>query len=153
MEVMCSNCQAIADVPDGKVPVGRSYFICPTCGHRVNVFKGLVPGAVVQNLVGVRFLKGTDQFNEEYCEPGRLWRVVEVGTDCPHKLEDKHCERKHGSPCRNQRLVMKPERGKGLYTTCLYRNGRRIFDRASRTPVGAQDFWFSDEEDKTYRIM
>ena len=138
-------------MPDSKIPIGRSYFLCPSCDARVNVFKGLQPGNIVTNLVGVRFFRDGDDFHEEYCEPGELWRVVRVTQPCPDKGEDRECEIKNKGRCPNQRLILRLDRDKMLYRTCLYRNGRRIFDRTSRTPLGAKPL-MAEEDDETYRI-
>ncbi len=151
MKVTCAQCGSISDIPDSKIPIGRSYFLCPSCDARVNVFKGLQPGNIVTNLVGVRFFRDGDDFHEEYCEPGELWRVVRVTQPCPDKGEDRECEIKNKGRCPNQRLILRLERDNLLYRTCLYRGGRRIFDRTSRTPLGAKPL-MPEEDDETYRI-
>jgi hypothetical protein len=152
MQVACANCGVKSDVANKKVPLGRSYFLCPSCGSRINIFKGLQPGALVTNLVGIRFLREGEGFHEEYCEPGELWRVVHVTEPCPDRGDDKDCERKNKGRCPNQRLVVLLERDQTLYRTCLYRNGRRIFDKAARHPVGADYSQGTPDEDTTHRI-
>jgi hypothetical protein len=151
MKVTCSQCRTVTDLQDGKVPIGRSYFLCPHCHTRINVFKGLQPGSLVVNLVGVRFFREGDDFHEEYCEPGELWRVVKVTQPCPDRGEDKECEAKNKGRCPNQRLILRLDRDRMIYRTCLYRNGRRIFDKTSRVPVGSKPLM--EDEDETYRIQ
>lgn len=151
MDLTCSQCGTTTKVPERKIPIGRSYFLCPKCDSRINIFKGLRPGTLVTNLVGVRFFRDGDEFHEEYCEPGELWRVEQVTQPCPDKGDDKACELNNKGRCPNQRLLVRLERNKMIYRTCLYRNGRRIFDKTSRVPVGAiplQDI----SDDETYRV-
>jgi hypothetical protein len=74
---------------------------------------------------------------DEYCDPGELWRVIEVSEPCPHKDGQLECETQNRGHCPNQRLVLRLERTGKLYTSCLYRHGRKVFDATSRTPVGA----------------
>jgi hypothetical protein len=150
MNVTCSQCKAQSDIPDSKIPIGRSFFLCPHCHARINIFKGLKPGTLVTNLVGVRFLREGEEFHEEHCDPGELWRVVQVTQPCPDRGDDKECETKNRGRCPNQRLILRLDRDKMLYRTCLYRNGRRIFDKTSRVPVGSRPLM--EEETSTQRI-
>jgi hypothetical protein len=152
MDVTCSNCATVSSIEDRKVPIGKSYFLCPNCDTRINIFKGLQPGALVVNLVGVRFFHEGNEFHEEYCEPGELWRVEKVTQPCPDRGEDRECEINNKGRCPNQRLLLRLERDKKLYKPCLYRNGRRIFDKTSRTPVGSHPLFNYAEDDETYRI-
>ncbi len=154
MEVKCSHCGTVSTVHDQKVPIGRSYFVCPGCSSRVNVFKGLQEGSVVKNLVGVRFFRDGEGFNEAYAEPGQLWHVVKVTQPCPDKGENRECERKNKGRCPNQRLLMRLDRDNSFYRTCLYRNGRKLFDKTDRTLVGAHGLLSEpDDEDTTYKII
>jgi len=128
--------------------------LCPKCQARINIFKALPVGAAVTNLTGLRFLKNEEGLSEEYCEPGELWRVVEVVQPCPDKGKGRACEVENKGRCPNQRLILRLSRDKTLFKTCIYRKGRRIFDRSSRTPVGKQttaEAFFADDEE-TYRI-
>jgi DNA-directed RNA polymerase subunit RPC12/RpoP len=152
MEVKCTHCGTASTVLDEKVPIGRSYFICPACDHRVNVFKGLKEGSMVKNLVGVRFFREDEGFHEEYCEPGELWHVVKVTQPCPDKGDDRECERNNKGRCPNQRLLMRLDRDNSFYRTCLYRNGRKLFDKTDRTLVGAQGLLSEPDDDATCRI-
>ncbi|MDQ7785839.1 MAG: hypothetical protein RDU20_23360 [Desulfomonilaceae bacterium] len=154
MDVKCSHCGIVSSVRDDKVPIGRSYFLCPGCNRRVNVFKGLQEGSVVKNLVGFRFFRDGEGFNEAYAEPGELWHVVKVTQPCPDKGDDRACERENKGRCPNQRLLMRLDRDDSFYRTCLYRNGRKLFDRSDRTQVGAQGLLGDpDDDDTTYRIL
>ena len=153
MDLVCKRCQSLSAIDDEKIPVGRSYFICPSCGDRVNVFKGLQVGAVVKNVVGLRFFRDGGTFHEEYCPPGELWHVVKVTQPCPEKGEDRECERTNRGRCPNQRLIMRLDRDNVLYRTCLYRNGRKVFDRTDRTLVGAHGLTEDPDDDATYRIL
>ncbi len=121
---------------DAKVPVGRSYIICPECTARINIFKSVSAGAVVTNLTGLRFFGAGDGLLDRFCEPGEMWRVVEVVEPCPDKGKGRTCEIENKGRCPNQRLVVRLHRDKTLYKTCLYRRGRRIFDKGYRSPVG-----------------
>jgi hypothetical protein len=155
MEITCSKCGTRSNLPDEKIPIGRSYTQCPKCEARINIFKGFPVGALVQNQAGLRFLRGEDELYEEYCEPGELWRVVEVIQPCPDKGTGRACELENKGRCPNQRLILRLTRDKILYKTCLYRKGRRIFDKAGRTPVGKQEpsgMMFFEDDDETYRI-
>lgn len=156
MDVTCSKCGTLSNVPDQKVPIGRSYLLCPQCEARINIFKSLQPGAVVTNLTGLRFSREGSGLHEEYCEPGELWRLVEVIHPCPEKGRARECERDNKGRCPNQRLILRLRRDKTLYRSCMYRKGRKIFDKSSRSPVGAgpppSDILPPEDEDKTYRI-
>lgn len=153
MDVTCSTCETVSTISDWEIPVGRSYFICPTCESRINIFKGLRPGALVVNVVGLRFLREGDELNEQYCEPGELWRVVKVTQPCPDKGHSLDCELENRGRCPNQRLLMRLDRDNTLYRTCLYRKGRKIFDKSARIPVGVPlPITPTDEDDSTYRI-
>ena len=136
MEVKCANCSTVSKLPDGKVPVGRSYVLCPTCNQRINIFKGVRIGSIIKNLIGLRFLGDNDDLNDRFCEPGELWRVVNIVEPCPDKGRNRACERENYGRCPNQRLVVRLRRDKTIYKTCLYRRGRRIFDKGGRSPVG-----------------
>ncbi len=129
--------------------------LCPHCEARINIFKGFPVGAGVENMTGLRFLRDEDgSLSEQYCEPGEIWRVVEVIQPCPDKGKGRPCEDENRGRCPNQRLILRLSRDKTLYKTCLYRKGRRIFDRSGRTPVGKQplsEAWVPDD-DETYRI-
>jgi len=151
MDLTCSKCGTLTQLPDRKIPIGRSYFLCPNCDARINLFIGLRPGTLITNLVGVRFFRETDEFYEEYCEPGELWRVVKVTQPCPDQGEDKACEVNNKGRCPNQRLIVRLERNGQLYRTCLYRNGRRLFDKTGRVPVGVIPAP-TPADDETYRI-
>jgi len=91
---------------------------------------------VVTNLTGLRFLGSGDDLLDRFCEPGEMWRVVEVLEPCPDKGKGRHCELENRGRCPNQRLVVRLRRDKTLYKTCLYRKGRRIFEKGERSPVG-----------------
>lgn len=153
VEVVCSKCRTASDVPEEKVPVGRSYFVCPKCEARINIFKGLQEGSLVINLVGVRFFDEGDEFSEVYCEPGEFWTVMKVTQPCPDRGDDKSCELNNKGRCPNQRLLMRLERNKKLYKTCLYRNGRKVFDKTGRSPVGAKPLTDDYDDDRTYRVF
>lgn len=136
MEVTCSKCHILLNLPDEKVPVGRSYVICPRCSSRINLFMSVRPGAVVTNLTGLRFLGDTQDLDDRFCDPGELWRVVEVVEPCPDKGKGRACEVENRGRCPNQRLVIRLRGGKTQYKTCLYRQARQIFDKNRRAPVG-----------------
>ncbi len=136
MEVTCSKCHILLNLPDEKVPVGRSYVICPRCSSRINLFMSVRPGAVVTNLTGLRFLGDTGDLDDRFCDPGELWRVVEVVEPCPDKGKGRACEVENRGRCPNQRLVIRLRGGKTQYKTCLYRQARHIFDKNRRPPVG-----------------
>lgn len=155
MEVTCSKCETVSDVPDEKIPIGRSYLLCPECESRINIFKGLPVGATAQNLTGLRFFGDQDDLFERHCEPGELWRVVEVLEPCPDKGKGRVCELENKGRCPDQRLILRLTRDKVLYKSCMYRKGRRIFDKSGRTPVGKQPTSgtvYPDDDEKTYRI-
>jgi len=136
VDVKCTTCRTSSRLVDAKVPVGRSYIICPECAARINIFKSVGVGAVVTNLTGLRFLGAGDDLLDRFCEPGEMWRVVEVLEPCPDKGKGRHCELENRGRCPNQRLVVRLRRDKTLYKTCLYRKGRRIFEKGERSPVG-----------------
>jgi DNA-directed RNA polymerase subunit RPC12/RpoP len=140
MELTCSKCRRSARVPDAKVPVGRSYIVCPRCSSRINIFKTPQAGSIITNLTGLRFLGEGDDLTERFCEPGEMWRVVDVVNPCPDKGRGRSCELENKGRCPNQRLVVRLRRDKTLYKTCLYRKGRRIFDKGKRSPVGERGF-------------
>jgi hypothetical protein len=136
VKVTCSKCHLLMNLPDEKVPIGRSYVICPSCGSRINVFRSLRPGAAVINLTGLRFLADDENLNERFCDAGELWRVVEVVEPCPDKGQGRACEAENRGRCPNQRLVIRLRGEKTCYKTCLYREGTRIFDKSRRYPGG-----------------
>lgn len=150
----CAKCETLCSVPDRKVPVGRSFLICPHCEARINIFKGLPPGSTIVNLVGVRFAKEGDGLDDEYCEPGQEWRVVEIVAPCPDKGRGRACELENKGRCPNQRMLVRRRKDKTMYRSCLYRKGRKVFDKTSRTPVGAIPVSevVTTDDDKTYRI-
>ncbi len=155
MEVTCQKCKSVSDIPDRKIPIGRSYTICPVCQSRINIFKGLPVGAIIQNLIGMRMLRDGDEFCEQYIEPGEFWRVVDVIAPCPDKGHGRACEIENQGRCPNQRLIVRLRRDRTRYRTCLYRRRRRIFDRADHTAVGVQQptaELFPVDEEETYRI-
>ena len=155
MDITCEKCGAVSAVPDKRIPTGRSYFLCPQCEARINIFKSLPVGCQVVNLAGLRFFRHSDEFHEEHCEPGELWRVVDVVEPCPDKGKNRSCELENRGRCPNQRLILRLSRDRTLYRSCMYRNGRKIFERTTRSPVGAQipisDIWPDEEE--THRVM
>jgi DNA-directed RNA polymerase subunit RPC12/RpoP len=136
VKVTCSTCHIPLNLPDEKVPVGRSYVVCPRCGSRINIFMSVRPGAVVTNLTGLRFLANNDDLEDRFCDPGELWRVLEVVEPCPDRGKGRACEKENRGRCPNQRLVIRLRGDKIRYKTCLYRQGRRIFDKNRRPPVG-----------------
>jgi len=152
MDVTCCTCKTVSTIAEWEIPLGRSYFLCPSCQSRINIFKGLQPGALVTNLVGIRFMSDGSGLCEEYCEPGELWRVVNVTQPCPEKGHGQDCEVANKGRCPNQRLIMRLDRDKVLYRTCLYRKGRKIFDKTARTPVGVPPPFSPIDDDETYRI-
>jgi hypothetical protein len=123
-------------VQDAKIPMGRSYVVCPTCTVRINIFKGPQAGSTITNLTGLRFLGEGDGLMERFCEPGELWRVIDVVHPCPDKGRGRSCERENKGRCPNQRLVVRLRHERTLYKTCMYRKGCRIFDKGKRSPVG-----------------
>lgn len=137
MEVTCRHCGSVLRVPDDRLPVGRSLVQCPKCKRRLRVFVGVPVGAVLTNLTGVRFLAGTSDLMDKFCDPGETWRVVKVVDPCPDKGKGRPCELQNCGRCPNQRLVVRLSRDMSLYKTCLYRRGWRIFDTSSRSPVGS----------------
>ena len=110
--------------------------LCPNCHCRINIFKSVAIGSIVKNLTNLRFLGGEDNFNDRFCEAGEMWRVVDVVEPCPDKGKGRSCEAHNKGRCPNQRMVIRLSRDITLYKTCLYRNGRRIFDIGGRSPVG-----------------
>lgn len=151
MNATCSKCGKETELTDAKVPTGRSYFICGKCKSRINVFKGFQQGSQVTNTVGLRFMRNGEGFHQEYCEPGGLWRVEKVRQPCPYKGEDKSCEEENRGRCPNQLLVLRLERDSALYGTCMYRNGRKIFDKTYRSPLGVKRPVVESEDDDTTR--
>lgn len=121
---------------DARVPMGRSYVLCPACSARINIFKSPQAGSVITNLTGLRFLGEGDGLMERFCEPGELWRVIDVVEPCPDKGRGRSCERDNRGRCPNQRLVVRLRQEKTVYKTCMYRKGCRIFDRGRRSAVG-----------------
>lgn len=102
----------------------------------MNIFKGPPTGATLQNLVGVRFLGEAGDLVDRFCEPGEQWRVVNVVEPCPDRGTGKACELENHGRCPNQRLYVKLPNEHAVYRTCLYRKGRRLFDKDYRLPVG-----------------
>ncbi len=142
-------------VSDAEVPIGRSYLLCPHCEARINIFKSFQLGATIRSVLGLRFLKESNDLFEEHCEPGQLWKVIDLITPCPDKGLGKACELENKGKCPNQRMLIRPVDKKTVYRSCLYRKGRRVFDKAIvRAPVGAQQVKHlnDDTDDKTYRI-
>ncbi len=156
MEVVCEKCKTLSRILDAKIPLGRSYFICPPCGSRINVYKGCSPGMSLENLAGVRFFRGEESFLEEFRDRGHEWRVVEAIRPCPIKGTQKKCELENKGRCPNERLVLRLRHDRMLYKSCLYREGRRIFDVWDRPAVGKQPttsaLFPAYDEDTTYRI-
>jgi DNA-directed RNA polymerase subunit RPC12/RpoP len=156
MDVNCANCGTVSVIPDEEIPIGRSYLICPECRVRINLFKGFPVGALITNLVGVRFFADEDDLSDRYCEPGELWHVVDVIQPCPDKGTERACELENRGRCPNQRLLLRMSRDSKVYKTCLYRKGRRIFDKTDRTPVGKQGPTYEPsacaDDDRTYRV-
>ncbi len=136
MDVTCVNCGTINKVLDARIPVGRSYIVCPYCVSRINIYKGVGAGTIITNLVNLRFLASCGEFEERFAEAGELWRVVNVIDPCPDKCKNRTCETENRGRCPNQRLVVRLSRDTVLYKTCLYRRGRKIFDKGGRVPVG-----------------
>jgi len=136
LELQCKKCGTFSELTEGRVPIGRSYLVCPRCGARVNIFKGPPAGATLQNLVGVRFLSGTSGLEDRFCEPGEQWRVVNVVEPCPDRGTGKTCEIENQGRCPNQRLYVRLPKEHAIYRTCLYRKGRKVFDKDCRLPVG-----------------
>jgi len=156
MDVTCASCGTVANVPDDKIPIGKSYLLCPECQSRINIFKGFPVGALIENLTGVRFFAEDEGLSDSHCEPRELWRVVDVIQPCPDKGKDRSCERDNRGRCPNQRLILRlhKDKNRSLFKTCLYRKGRRIFDKAGRTPVGKThpSTGVEVDEDETHRI-
>lgn len=136
MELQCQKCGMLTELTDTRVPIGRSYLLCPSCGARVSIFKGVIAGATVQNLLGVRFIDDSQDLHDRFCEPGEQWRVVQVVQPCPEKGKGRPCELENLGRCPNQRLYVRLPRETVIYRTCLYRKGRQIFGRDYRLPVG-----------------
>lgn len=136
MNVRCPKCGAVLQIAD-RVPVGRSFAMCSRCGARVNIFAEPSPGSVMCNLAGVRFIHQTNCLNDVFCEPGELWKVIQVVRPCPDKGKGKACELENRGKCPNQRLLVKPmSLDRTYYRTCLYRKGRKIFEKHVKVPVG-----------------
>jgi hypothetical protein len=140
----------VSNVPDDKIPIGKSYLLCPECKSRINIFKGFPIGALVENLTGVRFFAEAEGLSDRHCEPRELWRVVDVIQPCPDMGKGRTCERENRGRCPNQRIILRlhKDRNTSLFKTCLYRKGRRIFDKAGRTPVGKTNPTISGENDE-----
>jgi hypothetical protein len=136
VKITCANCGRVSKLTNIRIPVGRSYVICPKCNSRINLFKSVAVGSIVRNLMNLRFLGGDNKFNDRFCEAGEMWRVVDVVEPCPDKGKGRSCEAQNRGRCPNQRMVVRLSRDSTLYKTCLYRNGRRIFDLGGRNPVG-----------------
>ncbi len=136
MEVKCAKCSNVAVLRDERVPLGKSYILCPRCRSRINIFKGVKAGSVLTNLTGVRFSGSADELMERFCEPGEFWRVVKVLQPCPEKGKGRSCEMENKGRCPNQRLMVRLRFEKTVYKTCLYRKGRRIFGKGDTAPVG-----------------
>jgi len=87
---------------------------------------------------------------ERYCEPGEQWRVIDVMHPCPERGKHRACELENKGRCPNQRLVLRLRREKVLYKSCLYRKGRKIFEKGGRIPVGVRGvstgFWPPDSK-------
>jgi len=60
--------------------------------------------------------------------------VINVLQPCPEKGKGKPCELENMGRCPNQRLIVRLRFEKSLYKTCLYRAGRRIFDKSEDSP-------------------
>jgi hypothetical protein len=93
---------------------------------------------VLRNLAGLRFSGSADELMERFCEPGEFWRVVKVLQPCPEKGKGRACELENKGRCPNQRLMVRLRFEKTVYKTCLYRRGRRIFEKGDTAPVGRQ---------------
>ena len=131
MDVQCYKCKTVAKVDLDQVPLGKSYVSCPRCHARIDFFKKVVPGSNLSNLAEVRFMAEGDDLSEQFCEAGEEWRVVDVVEPCPEKGKGKKCEVENMGRCPNQRLVLRLSGKKSFYRTCLYRNGRKIFEKSS----------------------
>ncbi len=101
------------------------------------MFKGVAVGSVITNVVNLRFLATSGVLEERFAEAGELWRVVNVIEPCPDKGKGRSCEAENRGRCPNQRLVVRLSRDTTIYKTCMYRRGRKIFDRGGRAPVGS----------------
>jgi hypothetical protein len=101
------------------------------------MFKGVAVGSVITNVVNLRFLASCGVLEERFAEAGELWRVVNVIEPCPDKGKGRSCETENRGRCPNQRLVVRLSRDTTIYKTCMYRRGRKIFDRGGRAPVGS----------------
>ncbi|MDQ7785854.1 MAG: hypothetical protein RDU20_23435 [Desulfomonilaceae bacterium] len=137
MELRCKTCGTFSELFEGKVPIGRSFLLCPRCGSRVNVFKGAQAGAALLNLVGMRFLGDREHLEDRFCEPGEQWRVVSVAEPCPDRGKGKACEIENEGRCPNQRMYIRLPTEHSIYRTCLYRKGRKLFDKDCRLPGGS----------------
>ncbi len=136
MKATCIKCEAVCQLRDEKIPLGKSYILCPVCNARINIFKGVRAGSVLMNLTGLRFSGSAEELMERFCERGELWRVINVVQPCPEKGKGKTCELENMGRCPNQRLIVRLRFEKSLYKTCLYRRGRRIFEKSEDAPVG-----------------
>lgn len=137
MNVTCSKCATLCRLADNRIPIGRSYIVCPRCVARINIFKGVCAGSIITNLVNLRFLGSGGNLEERFAEVGDLWRVVDVIEPCPDKGKGRACEAENKGRCPNQRLIVRLSRDTVIYKTCLYRGGRKIFERGGRAPVGS----------------
>ncbi len=136
MQATCAKCEAVCQLSDDKIPLGKSYILCPSCNSRITIFKGVRAGSVLMNLTGLRFSGSAKELLERFCERGELWRVINVVQPCPEKGKGKPCEIENMGRCPNQRLIVRLRSEKDLYKTCLYRRGRRIFEKSDDAPVG-----------------
>ncbi len=132
MKITCANCGRRSGLADSRIPIGRSYVVCPKCDSRINIFKSVAVGSIIRNLTNLRFLGGDNNFNDRFCEAGEMWRVVDVVEPCPDKGKGRSCEAQNRGRCPNQRMVVRLSRDSTHYKTCLYRNGRRIFEIGGR---------------------
>jgi len=64
--------------------------------------------------------------------------VIRVVEPCPDRGKGRACELENRGRCPNQRLVVRLSHNKTLYKTCLYRRGRKIFDKGWRPAVGSK---------------
>jgi hypothetical protein len=139
VKTTCLRCKTVSILPEDKVPIGRSYILCPTCSARINIFKSVRAGTILKNLCGLRFQGPGDELADIYSEPGEQWRVVRVIEPCPDKGRGRACELQNKGRCPNQRLMLRRRKETAVYKTCLYRQGRRLFDKGERAPVGKID--------------
>lgn len=136
VKATCMRCKTVSTLPDHKVPIGRSYILCPTCSARINIFKSVRPGTILKNLYGMRFQGPGEELADLFSEPGEQWRVVKVVEPCPDKGKGRACELQNRGRCPNQRLLVRRRKEVTVYKTCLYRQGRRLFEKGGRVPVG-----------------